>query len=255
MPSAFGSGWFTPPAARGIVHYLLAHGSRLLGMPRTYARTVYGDVRGAGIAPVYALGDSRLLADADQPDQLVLSLYGLRAAGMTDGTYISGEAVSVLPVRGAYDRAMFMPPNTGANASFLGTLRELLVHERRGEARPRVLDAASAWLADGKTIEVSHAPTSWPHLVHAHAQRSQIVGSLVCRTRRARTPAASAPAGQRLARVLVGSTVVRRPRRDDRTRQPSRRGRAPRNRQLASAPRSPRAGQALPGGQAPCPTR
>jgi hypothetical protein len=55
---------------------------------------------------------------------------------------------------------MFMPPNTGANASFLGTLRELLVHER-----PAELDLAfstpRAWLADGKTIEVHDAPTSF----------------------------------------------------------------------------------------------
>jgi hypothetical protein len=160
MPYAFASGWFTQSQSRGILRYLLAHGSRLLGVPRTYARTVYGDEPGAGLAQVYGLGVSRFLADEDEPDQLVLSLYGMRAAGMTDGTYISGEAVSVLPVHGAYQRSMFMPPNTGANASYLGTLRELLVHESRGEldlafATPR------AWLADGKTIEVSDAPTSF----------------------------------------------------------------------------------------------
>jgi hypothetical protein len=209
MPSAFGSGWFTPPEERGILHYLLAHGSRLLGMPRTYARTVYGDVRGAGIAPVYALGDSRLLADADQPDQLVLSLYGLRAAGMTDGTYISGEAISVLPVHGAYDRAMFMPPNTGANASFLGTLRELLVHERRS-GLDLAFSTPRAWLADGKTIQVNHAPTSFGTVSYTLARSgSQIVGSLVLPRGAHARLRLRLPAGERLARVLVGSTVVR----------------------------------------------
>ena len=144
MPYAFESGWFAPHSAtsRGIIRYLLGHGGRMLGVPRTYARTVYGDTPGAGLAQVYGLGTSRFLADNDQPDQLVLSLYGMLAAGMTTGTYISGEAVSVLPLHGAYDRTMFMPPNTGANASYLGTLRELLVHERRRRARPCVLDAA-----------------------------------------------------------------------------------------------------------------
>jgi hypothetical protein len=169
MPYAFGSGWFTTEAGHGILRYLLAHGGRLLGLPRTYARTVYGDVRGVGVAPVYELGDSRLLADADQPDQLVLTLYGLRAAGMTDGTYISGEAVSVLPLRSAYERSMFMPPNTGANASFLGTLRELLVHERRN-GLDLAFSTPRAWLTDGDTIGVQHAPTSFGPLSYSIAR-------------------------------------------------------------------------------------
>src|SRR5581483_9012713 len=144
MPYAFASGWFAPhtPTARGIARYLLGHGSRLLGVQRTYARTVYGDSPGAGLAQVYDLSASRFFADNDEPDQLVLSLYGMLAAGMTS-TYVSGEAVSLLPVNGAYQRSMFMPPNTGANASFLGTLRELLVHERRGpHGAPNGLDLA-----------------------------------------------------------------------------------------------------------------
>ena len=57
MPYAFASGWFPAHsrAARGIVRYLLAHGARLLGVPRTYARTVYGNAPGAGLAQVYGL--------------------------------------------------------------------------------------------------------------------------------------------------------------------------------------------------------
>ena len=94
---------------------------------------------------MYGLGISRFLADNDQPDQLVLSLYGMLAAGMTAGTYVSGEAVSLLPLNGAYDRAMFMPPNSGANASYLETLRDLLVHERRTpNGAPAGLDLAFA---------------------------------------------------------------------------------------------------------------
>ena len=79
MPYALSSGWFAPhsPTSRGILRYLLQHGARLLGVPRTYARTVYGNAQGAGLAQVYGLGSSRFLADNDQPDQLVLSLYGM----------------------------------------------------------------------------------------------------------------------------------------------------------------------------------
>jgi hypothetical protein len=216
MPYAFSSGWFPAhsPQARGALRYVLAHGSRLLGVPRTYARTVYGDEPGAGLAPVYALGWSRFFADNDQPDQLVLSLYGLLAAGMTRGTYVSGEAVSVLPVRGAYERSMFMPPNTGSNASYLGTFRELLVHERRGRlGAPAGLDLAfstpRAWLADGQQIGVRAAPTSFGRVSYSLVRHgSMIEASLVlpprCRCRlRLRVPG-----GERLARVVVGSTVV-----------------------------------------------
>jgi hypothetical protein len=61
---------------------------------------------------------------------------------------------------------MYMPPNSGANASFLETLRLLLLHERRGpKGAPDGLELAfatpRAWLGSGKTISVTHAPTSF----------------------------------------------------------------------------------------------
>jgi hypothetical protein len=215
MPYAFASGWFQPhsAASHGIVRYLLSHGSRLLGVQRTYARTVYGDAPGAGLAQVYDLSASRFFADNDEPDQLVLSLYGMLAGGMTS-TYVSGEAVSLLPVNGAYQRSMFMPPNTGANASYLGTLREMLIHERRGpRGAPSGLDLAystpRSWLEDGKEVEVKGAPTSFGKVSFTLTRTgSTIEGSLVlpprCRCRlRLRLPA-----GQRLVHVVVGSTVV-----------------------------------------------
>ncbi len=216
MPEAFASGWFTPNTAttRGILRYLLQHGSRFLGVPRTSARTVYGDTAGAGLAQVYGLGISRFLADNDQPDQLDLTLYGMLAAGMTANTYVSGEAVSLLPVHSAYERSMFMPPNTGANASFLGTLRELLVHERRGTTgAPTGLDLAfstpPAWLADGKQIVVQDAPTSFGKVSFTLERSGAAVdGSLV-------VPAGSharlrlrVPAGEHVTRVVVGATAL-----------------------------------------------
>ena len=216
MPYAFASGWFPAhsSASRGIIRYLLQHGARMLGVPRTYARTVYGDDRGAGLAQVYGLGISRFLADNDQPDQLVLTLYGMLAAGMTSGTYVSGEAVSVLPVDGAYDRAMFMPPNSGANASYLGTLRELLVHERRGPlGAPAGLDLAfstpRAWLADGQEIEVRDAPTSLGKVSYTLTRHgAAIEGRLELPLHAHARLRLRVPAGEQLVRVLVGSTAV-----------------------------------------------
>jgi hypothetical protein len=216
MQSAFGSGWFRAHSAtsRGILRYLQNHGGLLLGVPRTYARTVYGDVPGVGLAQVYDLGTSRFLVDNDRADRLDLSLYGMLAAGMTEGTYVSGEAVSVPPVRGAYERTMFMPPNSGANASFLGTLRELLIHERRGPlGAPTGLDLAfatpRAWLADGATIEVRDAPTSFGKVSYSLVrQGSTIDGELVLPAHSHSRLRLRLPAGVRLRGVLVGGTPV-----------------------------------------------
>jgi len=216
MPYAFSSGWFAPHTSesRGILRYLLQHGSRLLGVTRTYAGTVYGETGGAGLAQVYGLGTSRFLADNDQPDQLGLSLYGMLALAMTQGTYVSGEAVSLLPVGGAYDRSMFMPPNAGANASYLGTLREMLIHERRGPlGSPIGLDLAfstpRAWLADGRTIAVRNAPTSFGKVSFSIARRgASVVAHLVLpRTQDVRLRLRLRP-GEQLSRVRVGSRSV-----------------------------------------------
>ena len=175
---------------------------------------MYGDVPGAGLAQVYGLSVSRFLADNDEPDQLVLSLYGMLAAGMTAGTYVSGEAISVLPVKGAFDRSMFMPPNSGSNASYLETLRELLIHERRGRlGAPAGLDLAfstpRAWLADGKEIDVRAAPTSFGKVTYSLVRTgTTIEGRLVLPAGAHARLRLRLPAGQRLLRVVVGSTVV-----------------------------------------------
>jgi hypothetical protein len=216
MPYAFESGWFPARSktTTGILRYLLRHGSRILGVPRTYARTVYGTDAGGGLAPVYELGVSRFLAAEDKPGLLEVSLYGMLAAGMTANTYVSGEAVSLIPVKGAYRRAMFMPPNTGSNASFLGTVRELLVHERSGaRGAPAGLDLAFStprnWLAKGKRIVVRDAPTSLGTVSYSLVRRgSTIVGRLDlpvgCRCRlRLRVPT-----GLRVATVRVGAALM-----------------------------------------------
>ncbi len=178
MPYAFASGFFPPGGAEatGIARYLSLHGSRLLGVTRADAHISYGrNVVGDGLAEVYVLNQSRFFADNDQPDQLALTLYGMLAAGMTHDTFISGEAVSLLPLGTTYYRTMYMPPNLGANSSFLGTLKLLLVHERRGSrGAPRGLDLAfatpRAWLADGATIDVRRVRTSFGPLSFSMAR-------------------------------------------------------------------------------------
>lgn len=204
MPYAFSSGWFTPSQSLGILRYLDRHGSQLIGVPRTSAHTVYLRQDGAGVAPAYALGTSRFLADIDRPDRQVLGLYGLLAIGMTPGTFISGEAVSVLPLGPTTDRMMLMPPNTGGNASYLGTLRELLVHEHGSE-----LDLAFAtprsWLAGGPPIRVRDAPTSFGKVSYSIARGGRSILARLALPAGARTRLRlRLPAGEHLGRVLVG---------------------------------------------------
>jgi hypothetical protein len=173
-PYAFASGLFAPgdAQARGVIRYLELHGARLLGLVRAGAYSLYGLEPApprSGVNPVYGLNVARFLADNDRPDQLVLSLYGQLAAGMAPGTFVSGEGVSVAPLGRERYRSTYMPPNGASNASFLETLRLLLVHELRGRAlEPEGLELAystpRAWLAPGRRIAVRGAPTSFGEL-------------------------------------------------------------------------------------------
>jgi hypothetical protein len=170
MPYALASGLFPPRSSEsaGVLRYMLRHGARLLGLVRAGAYSLYANPRypTSGTDDVYLLDVARFLADNDLPDELVLSLYGQLAAGMTSGTFVSGEAATVAPVSGRYYRAMYLPPNSVSNASFLETLRLMLVHETAGpDGDPRGLELAyatpRAWLLPGRKIDVEHAPTSF----------------------------------------------------------------------------------------------
>jgi len=168
--------------ARRTLEYLYDHGSRLLGSLRA---------RLGGIADGYGVDQAKFLADNDQPNQLVLSLYGNLAHGRARGTFIGGEVANVAPlahrwpdrigyckvgqrctrpeVREAwspmdYYRGLYNPPNSANNTLFLSILRTMLVHEVTSDAHvPQGLELAFAtpqrWLEDGKDISVRDAPT------------------------------------------------------------------------------------------------
>ncbi len=216
MPYALSSGLFPPHGreASGILAYMLEHGSRLLGLVRSGAYSLYGKPRYpvSGTNGVYGLNVARFLADNDRPDQLVLSLYGMLGAGMTPRTFVSGEAATVAPLRGAAYRSMYMPPNSASNSAFLETLRLMLVHETlTAGGRPAGLELAystpKGWLGDGKTIAVNAAPTSFGTLSYdLHRSGLRVAGTVELPSRR---PAASVhlrlrlPRGLRIAAVRV----------------------------------------------------
>jgi hypothetical protein len=212
MPYALASGFFAPRGdySNRILRYMLGHGSRLLGLVRAGAYSLYGNARYpvTGIDQVYGLSVARFLADNDQPDQLVLSLYGMLGAAMTPDTFVSGEAATVAPLHGVAFRSMYLPPNAASNSAMLETLRLMLVHETSTrDGRPAGLELAYAtprgWLADGKAIAVREAPTSFgPLSYEIDAGADQIDATVEVPSRRP-------PGSLRLRlRVPAGRTVV-----------------------------------------------
>ena len=168
MPYVLASGFVRPHSAQadGLLAYLLNHGSRFLGLVRFSPHTGITNpgYQKPGTDDVYGINAARFLADDDQPDQLVLSLYGKLAAGMTENTFVAGEGSTLLPTPGQYYRWMFRPPNSANNAFFLETLRLMLVHEATDAAGvPTGLELAYStprdWLAPGKQIAVRKLQT------------------------------------------------------------------------------------------------
>jgi hypothetical protein len=174
VPYALASGFFRPHGsqAAGLLRYLLLHGGRLAGLVRAGAFRL--SAGGSGTDEVYGTNVARFLADNDEADQLVLSLYGTLADALTPGTYVAGEAASVAPVHGERYRTMYLPPNNDGAAVFLEELRLTLVHET-----PQGLELAfatpRAWLEPGKSILVRNAPTSFGLLNYSIAREGSTV--------------------------------------------------------------------------------
>jgi hypothetical protein len=220
VPYALASGFFAPhgPEAVGLLRYQLRHGSRLLGLVRAGAYRLAGlDPSVSGTDQVYGVNMARFLADNDEADQLLLSLYGTVAAALTPGTYVAGEAASVSPLGSALYRTMYLPPNNAGAAAFLETLRQMLVHESRGaKGVPRRLELAFStprgWLREGESIVVRGAPTSFGPVSYS-IRRGQGVVRVVVTMPTSPAPARvrlrlRLPAGERIASVaLRGRTI------------------------------------------------
>jgi hypothetical protein len=180
-PYALASGLFDVPTKRAALRYLQRHGGRLLGLVRAGAFSLYGPgTRSAGIDQVYGLNVARFLADLDEPDELVLSLYGQLGGAMTPRTFVAGEAASISPIGRAYYRSMYLPPNSVANAAFLETLRATVLHELPGRGGLELAYATPrAWLAPGKRIAVHALPSSFGPVSFTLAARAQNVEATV----------------------------------------------------------------------------
>jgi hypothetical protein len=170
-PYALASGLLDRAQEQGALRYLLAHGSRLLGLVRAGGYALYGRSAAfptSGTDEVYGVNIARFLAATDEPDQLVLSLYGELAAAMTPDTFVAGEAASVAPLGSNRERSMYLPPNSVANDALLETVRQLLVQET-GDGLRIAYATPRAWLRPGRKISVMDVPTSFGPLSYSLA--------------------------------------------------------------------------------------
>ena len=176
MPYAFASGLWdvNGPDMDGIVKYLHNHGAILLGLMRfNYYPTPIGSYRtdglpgycSTGFDNVYLPSYQRLMADRDEADRLIVSLYGKLCHGQTRDTFISGEGDTATPRPNEPYRSSYGACSSANNTAFLLPLRLMLVRESFDPkiGLPRDLFLAHAtprhWLEQGRRVEVTNAPT------------------------------------------------------------------------------------------------
>jgi hypothetical protein len=174
FPYAMASGLWDAhePDMDGIVAYMRKHGSFFLGLLRFTIKsekalrtTVPGQFYGHRLDNVYLTGYMQTLADRDDTEHLLLSLYSKLAHGMTRNTFEEGESSSISPEPELQYRWTNAPPNSTNAALYLEMLRLLLVREGfdSGTGVPDSLYLAHStprsWMAEGKEISVTNVPT------------------------------------------------------------------------------------------------
>jgi hypothetical protein len=166
-PYVIGSEIFGPGSEREdwLLGYLENHGGIAMGMIRSMPHQ--GQFKGeAGVNPLYGLRYQLALLRRDEREKALTGFYGQLAQGMTRGTFIGGEGSRFLH-GDANGRSFYLPPNSTSSASWLVTLRCLLVQDwdLDEDSKPdtlRLLYAAPRrWLRDGTKISLEKAPTAF----------------------------------------------------------------------------------------------
>ena len=167
IPYVLGSGVFGPGDEREgwIIDYLRKHGGLAMGMIRSMPHQGEFDKQ-PGVNVLYGLRYNLTLLRRGDRDHALVGFYGHLAQGMTRDTFIGGEGSRFLH-GDKHGRSFYLPPNSASNATFLTTLRYLLIQDwdLDDDGKPetlRLLDAIPPrWLADGKVIRVEKAPTAF----------------------------------------------------------------------------------------------
>lgn len=168
------------------IAYLQQHGGLVMGM--THGRSWPSWWEGPDNNNlVYGMRYALTVLRKDEPERALVSFYGLLAQGMTLDTFNSAESASLRPVD-QYGRQLSLPPNSAANASFLQTLRNLLVQDLdlNDDGEPETLRLMFAtskrWLEDGKTIKIERAPTAFGPVsvqLNSKLKQGEVIAELV----------------------------------------------------------------------------
>ena len=221
IPYVLGSGVFGPGDDREgwIIDYLRNHGGLSMGMIRSMPHQ--GEFnKQPGVNVLYGLRYSLTLLRRGDRDHALVGFYGQLAQGMTRDTFIGGEGSRFLH-GDRHGRSFYLPPNSASNATFLTTLRYLLVQDwdLDDDGRPetlRLLDAIPPrWLKDGAVIDVQKAPSAFgPIGVRVESRLKK--GEVVVTTEAPARPVGKwlvrlpDPPGYRVTGVRIGEEEVRR---------------------------------------------
>src|SRR5207247_10791392 len=125
-----------------------------MGMIRSMARQGEFDKQ-PGVNVLYGLRYNLTLLKRGDRDHALVGFYGHLAQGMTRDTFIGGEGSRFLH-GDQHGRSFYLPPNSASNATFLTTLRHLLVQDwdLDDDGTPETLRLCDAipprWLDNGK---------------------------------------------------------------------------------------------------------
>jgi hypothetical protein len=138
---------------------------------------------------LYGAKLSEFFARLDEPDQLILALYGKLGLGLTPHTFIAGEGGSLAPSRVLGDesndgRSMYLPPNTASQMMYAIVLRHCLIFDFDSQDDGQVdtlrlaFSTPRRWLQDGKEIKVKDMPTAFgtvSYCIQSHIESQKIV--------------------------------------------------------------------------------
>ncbi|MEO5803735.1 MAG: hypothetical protein ABIR24_09400, partial [Verrucomicrobiota bacterium] len=168
-----------------MLNYQYEHGGIGMGMVRFHQHSgLFANED--GVDDLYGLRHTEKLLQRDEVDRALVSFYGKLAHGLTRDTFIGAEGTSLRPLD-EFGRAMYLPPNSTANAFFLWTLRGLLMQDidSNDDCAPdtlRLLFATpKSWLEDGKRIKVERAPTAFGEVsfnVTSHLSNGEIIAEV-----------------------------------------------------------------------------
>ena len=133
-PYIIGSGIFRSGSEREtwMIDYLRQHGGVAMGMIRSTPHQ--GEFDGEpGVNVLYGLRYQLALLRRDDREHALAGFYAHLAQGMTRDTFIGGEGSRFFH-GDRLGRSFYLPPNSAANATFLTTLRYLLIQDWEDEA-------------------------------------------------------------------------------------------------------------------------